>query len=75
MEVEFTCLSCTRTFSVPLADIPRTDYLSCICCGKPVQADLLDALKRICDSLSLDADSRQNDSLWHIRFRTKENGC
>ncbi len=65
-----TCLSCTRTFSVSVVDILRTDYLSCTCCGRPVPADLLDALKRVGQSLSMNQADRSNESLWHIRIKS-----
>jgi len=51
MAIEFTCLSCTRTFSIPVADLLREDYLACIGCGRPVPAELLNALKRVGQAL------------------------
>lgn len=69
MVIEFTCLSCTRTFSVPVADLLRADYLSCIGCGRPVPVDLLNALKRVGQSLFFDQENRDNESLWHIRIK------
>jgi hypothetical protein len=69
MAIEFTCLSCTRTFSVKVGDLIRADYLSCIGCGRPVPIDLLNALKRVGQSLSLDTDDQNNDSLWHVRIK------
>ena len=71
MEVEFTCLSCTRTFSVPVSDLSRMDYLSCICCNKPVPIDLINSLQRVCESISSPTDQK-NESVWHIRFIEKD---
>lgn len=71
MTIEFTCLSCTRTFAIPLADLPKTDYLACICCGKPVPIDLINSLQHVCKSFSLNAENQKNDSFWHIRFIEK----
>ncbi|AIF52352.1 hypothetical protein UFO1_2809 [Pelosinus sp. UFO1] len=72
MTIEFTCLSCTRTFAIPLTDIPKTDYLSCICCGKPVPVDLIHSLQRVCGSFSLNSENQKNDSHWYIRFMQKD---
>jgi DNA-directed RNA polymerase subunit RPC12/RpoP len=72
MTVEFTCLSCTRTFAIPVADLPRMDYLSCIGCGKPVPVDLIHSLQHVCKSFSFDTDGQKNESLWHIRFKEKD---
>jgi hypothetical protein len=69
MVIEFTCLSCTRTFSVPIDDLPRMDYLACIGCGRPVPVDLLNAVKLVGESLSASADRRKNESLWCVRFK------
>ncbi|MDF2633433.1 MAG: hypothetical protein K0R78_307 [Pelosinus sp.] len=72
MTIEFTCLSCTRTFAVSLTDLPKTDYLSCIGCGKPVPIDLINSLQHVCTSFSLDAEGQKNTSPWHIRFIEKD---
>lgn len=72
MEIEFTCLSCTRTFAVPAAELLRMDYLSCICCEKPVPIDLINSLQRVCKSISPPADNQKNETFWHIRFNAKK---
>lgn len=71
MLVEFTCLSCNRTFSVPLMELVKLDYLSCICCAKPVPVELLNSLKRVCGSI-VGNDDQQNEFSWYIRFRQNE---
>lgn len=71
MTIEFTCLSCTRTFAVPVSDLLKTDYLSCICCGKPIPIDLLHSLQNVCRNFSLQKENLKSESLWHIRFIEK----
>lgn len=69
MMIEFTCLSCARTFNVLVKDLPKTDYLSCVGCGRPVPVDLLNALIKVGESLSLNSENQKNESLWHIRLK------
>lgn len=69
MVIEFTCLSCNKAFCANVEDLPRTDYLSCADCGRPVPVDLLDALKRVGESLVLNGNSGKGESFWHIRFK------
>lgn len=70
MLIEFTCLSCTRTFAVQADELARLDYLACIGCQKPVPVDLLDAVKRVC--LCFNTGEQKNSSQWLIRCRPEE---
>lgn len=71
MSIEFTCLSCERTFSIPVKDLLRVDYLSCVGCERPVPVDLLNALKQVGAHLSPQSDNGKNENLWHIRLKTE----